>query len=99
MWRGGVWLNFNYFIIRGLRRYGFDSLAQSLTETTLAAVNYWFGQTGGLFEFYDPMNQTEPWHQERKGPQPEQPDYRIRYHSITDFNWSACFTLLMLLGE
>ncbi len=98
MWRGGVWLNFNCFIFRGLRRSGFDELAKTLREKTLESVNRWFEQTGEIFEFYDPMDQTEPWYLERKGKQPPEPDYRILYHSITDFNWSACFTLLMLLG-
>ena len=98
MWRGGVWINFNYFTILGLRRCGYADLARELKEKTLAAVNHWFEETGNVFEFYDPENKTEPWRLQRKGDQPPVPDYRIRYHAITDFNWSACFTLLMLLG-
>ena len=96
MWRGCVWLNFNYFIIAGLRRYGFDDLADSIKEKTLAAVNHWFEQTGQVFEFFDPQNETAPWYLNRKGEQPPVPDYRIRYHAITDYNWSACFTLLLI---
>ena len=96
MWRGCVWLNFNYFIIAGLRRYGYDALAQQIKETTLAAVNKWFEATGQVFEFFDPKNEIAPWHLNRKGEQPPVPDYRIRYHAITDYNWSACFTLLLL---
>ena len=96
MWRGCVWLNFNYLIAEGLRRYGFDSLAKTMTEKTLLTVNRWFQETGAVFEFYDAEDQTAPWHLNRKGPQPDEPDYRIRYHAITDFNWSACFTLLMI---
>lgn len=96
MWRGCVWLNFNYFIITGLRQYGFDALADEIKEKTLATVNRWFEQTGQVFEFYDPQDQTVPWKLNRKGEQPPVPDYRIRYHAITDYNWSACFTLLLL---
>ncbi len=96
MWRGCVWLNFNYFTILGLRRYGFDDEAQTLLDRTLKSVNRWFEETGNVFEFYDAEDQTAPWRLNRKGPQPEVPDYRIRMHAITDFNWSACFTLLML---
>ena len=99
MWRGGVWLNFNYFTILGLQQYGFDALARELRETTLRSVNRWFEETGCVFEFYDALDKTEPWHLERKGPQPKEPDCRIHYHSITDFNWSACFTLLMIEGQ
>ena len=96
MWRGCVWLNFNYFTILGLRRYGYDDEAQALLDRTLQSVNRWFEETGNVFEFYDAEDQTAPWRLNRKGPQPEVPDYRIRMHAITDFNWSACFTMLML---
>ena len=96
MWRGCVWLNFNYFTILGLRRYGYDDEAQALLERTLQSVNRWFEETGNVFEFYDAEDETAPWQLNRKGPQPPVPDYRIRMHAITDFNWSACFTLLML---
>ena len=93
---GGVWLNFNYLIVNGLRRYGFHALANAIAEKTLQAVNRWFRETGSVFEFYDAQDQTAPWHMNRKGVQPPTPDYRIRYHAITDYNWSACFTLLLL---
>ena len=96
MWRGCVWLNFNYFVLLGLRRYGFDGEAQALLERTLQSVNRWFKETGNVFEFYDAEDETAPWHLNRKGAQPPVPDYRIRMHAITDFNWSACFTLLMI---
>ncbi len=96
MWRGCVWINFNYFIIQGLRRYGYRELADELKEKTLRTIRRWFNETGAVFEFYDAENQTVPWHLNRKGPQPPVPDYRIRYHAITDFNWTACFTLLLL---
>ena len=96
MWRGCVWLNFNYFTILGLRRYGFEAEATALQTRTLQSVDRWFRETGNVFEFYDAEDQTAPWHLNRKGPQPPVPDYRIRMHAITDFNWSACFTLLMI---
>ena len=96
MWRGCVWLNFNYFTLLGLRRYGFDDEAQRLLERTLQSVDRWFRETGNVFEFYDAEDETAPWRLNRKGPQPPAPDYRIRMHAITDFNWSACFTLLMI---
>ena len=96
MWRGCVWLNFNYFVLLGLRRYGFDDEAQRLLERTLQCVDRWFRETGNVFEFYDAEDVTAPWRLNRKGPQPPVPDYRIRMHAITDFNWSACFTLLMI---
>lgn len=99
MWRGCTWLNYNYFIISGLKRYGYTELADSLARTTLEKVNKWFELTGNVFEFYDAEDKTAPWHLNRKGPQPEAPDYRKKYHAITDYNWSASFILMLLRGE
>ena len=99
MWRGGVWLNYNYFIIEGLRNYGLNELADLIKEKTLDNIIKYFDKTGCIFEFYDPENKLIPWKMNRKGEQPPVPDFRIRYHSISDFNWSACFTLLMILDK
>ena len=98
MWRGGVWLNYNYMIAKGLKKCGFPEKAEEIRKKTLDAVNYWFEKTGTVFEFYDPDNKTAPWHLNRKGPQPVPPDYRKKVHAITDYHWSACFTLLMILN-
>ena len=99
MWRGCTWLNYNYFIISGLKRYGYTEFADNLAKTTLEKVNKWFEFTGNVFEFYDAEDKIAPWHLNRKGPQPETPDYRRKYHAITDYNWSASFILMLLRGE
>ena len=96
MWRGCSWLNINYFIILGLRQYGYGELADELREKTLSAVQKWYEQTGNVFEFYDADNTISPFFLKRKGAQPAKPDYMVHVHSITDYNWSACFTLLLL---
>jgi hypothetical protein len=96
MWRGCSWLNLNYFILRGLYRYGHKEVADELRERTLSAVLKWYRETGNLFEFYDADDEVCPFYLNRKGKQPEKPDYRVHVHAITDYNWSACFTLLML---
>jgi len=96
MWRGCSWLNINYFIILGLRRYGYDRLAEELRERTLNVVNKWYEETGNVFEFYDADNTICPFNLKRKGEQPENPDYRVHVHSITDYNWTACFTELLI---
>ena len=99
MWRGGVWLNLNYFIIRGLQDYGYNEIADELREKTLATIWKWYKKTGTIFEFYDPLDQTIPYRCERKGVQPRVPDWRKQWHSIVDFNWSSCFTLLFIQRE
>ena len=96
MWRGCSWLNINYFTILGLRKYGYHELAEELRNRTLNAVWKWYEVTGNLFEFYDADNKVNPFNLKRKGDCPVKPDYRKHVHSITDYNWSACFTMLMI---
>lgn len=99
MWRGGVWLNLNYFIIKGLLNYGYNELADELKNKTLEMVNKWYKKTGTIFEFYDPNDKVPPYLCERKGICKNPPDWRKQVHSIVDYNWSACFTLLMIQNE
>ena len=96
MWRGGVWLNYNYMIARGLREYGYVQEADAIREKTLSAVYALFLKTGNIYEFYDPDDRIDPRYLPRKGPQPEKPDYRKKIHAITDYHWSAAFLLLWL---
>lgn len=48
-WRGPVWVNVNWFLIRGLQANGLDEDAATLREHTLDLV-----MRHGMFEFYDP---------------------------------------------
>jgi hypothetical protein len=47
-WRGPVWIIMNWFIIEGLRRYGYEDLAKTIQEDTLELI-----ETGGFREYYD----------------------------------------------
>ncbi len=96
MWRGCSWLNINYFIMLGLRAYGYFELADELRAKTLNAVHKWYEETGNIFEFYDADDKINPFYLKRKGEQPEKPDYRVHVHSISDYNWSACFIELLI---
>ncbi|MBP5686612.1 MAG: hypothetical protein J6W87_02380 [Clostridia bacterium] len=98
MWRGCVWLNFSYFITVGLRKYGYNEIAEELRTRTLDSVAKWYNETGNVFEFYDADGKTHPLRLKRKGEQPETPDYRKHIHAICDFNWSACFTMMLING-
>ena len=99
MWRGGVWLNLNYFIIKGLYKYGYDEIAEELKTKTLEAVNKWYKKTCVIYEFYDSKDEIYPYQCERKGKPTTPPDWRKQVHSISDFNWSSCFTLLFIQDE
>lgn len=96
MWRGPVWLNYNYLVLSGLKDYGYQELADRIQEKTLKMVNKCYLRTGCLFEFYDSECQREPWSLNRKGPVVEPYDFRIRYQSIRDYGWSAALVLDML---
>ena len=50
-WQGPTWVNINWLIIDGLRRYGYDSQADKLTESTLLLVN-----KSGYNEYFDPSS-------------------------------------------
>ncbi len=49
-WQGPAWVNMNWLIIDGLRRYGFDDHAAALRETTLEMV-----AKSGSSEYFDPL--------------------------------------------
>lgn len=50
-WRGPVWLNINWLLVQGLRRYGYTELAERVTVDTMALV-----KGGGFAEYYDPRD-------------------------------------------
>lgn len=93
MWRGPVWLNFNYMICDGLGEYGYGALAAEFTERMLQVVQEWYEKTGVIFEFYDSENKKAPFRLRRKGDPVEPYDMRIRVQTIRDFGWSCCLTL------
>jgi glycogen debranching enzyme len=50
-WRGPVWIIMNWFIIDGLRRYGYDDLAEVIRTDTLGLM-----EGAGFREYYDPRD-------------------------------------------
>ena len=67
-----------------------------MREKVLAGINRWYEAHGTVFEFYDADDKISPYQLKRKGDPLPVPDYRQHMHSITDYNWSACFTLLLI---
>ncbi|HEX7368426.1 MAG TPA: trehalase family glycosidase [Candidatus Saccharimonadales bacterium] len=49
-WQGPTWVNTNWLIIDGLKRYGFKDHAAALRESTLEMVGH-----GGFAEYFDPL--------------------------------------------
>lgn len=96
MWRGPVWLNYNYMIISGLKDYGYESAAEYFKKKTLDFVNLWYNRTGTVYEFYDSKNQIPPFCFNRKGNIYEPYDFRVKYQSIRDYGWSVTLTFDLL---
>lgn len=49
-WQGPTWVNMNWLIIDGLKRYGFKDHAEALRESTLEMVSQ-----AGFSEYFDPI--------------------------------------------
>lgn len=49
-WQGPAWVNTNWLVIEGLKRYGFHDHAAALTESTLEMVS-----RHGCWEYFDPL--------------------------------------------
>lgn len=96
MWRGPVWINYNYMIIKGLEEYGYSELSQSIKDKTLSVINEWYSRMGTVYEFYDSENRIPPFCFNRKGEVYEPYDFRVKYQSIRDYGWSItlCFDML-----
>lgn len=91
MFRGTVWLNFNYMIAQGLDEYGFLEKAEYIREITVEQVKKWYLSDGVIYEFYDSRDKVSPRRLARKGNplQPYIPDIRIQ--CVRDFSWGSCF--------
>ncbi len=50
-WRGPVWININWLLMRGLEGYGFDEQAMRLRQTIIDLV-----EEGGFYEYFDPTS-------------------------------------------
>ena len=96
MWRGPVWINYNYMISKGLTEYGFGDSSEKIKEKTLAVINEWYSRTGTVYEFYDSENRTPPYCFNRKGEVVEPYDFRVKYQSIRDYGWSITLTFDLL---
>ncbi len=49
-WQGPTWVNINWLIIDGLKRYGFDEQAEKLKKKTIEVV-----KKSGFYEYFDPL--------------------------------------------
>lgn len=99
MWRGPVWINYNYMISKGLYDYGYNKLADRIREKTIEVVNEWYERTGCVYEFYDCENKKAPSTLRRKGDAVEPYNMRVRCQTIRDYGWSCTLTCDMIASK
>ena len=49
LWRGPTWINTNWFIVKGLRKHGYDNLADQIVEKMVEMI-----EERGFREYYNP---------------------------------------------
>eukprot|EP00929_Paragymnodinium_shiwhaense_P112120 TRINITY_DN80375_c0_g1_i1.p1 TRINITY_DN80375_c0_g1~~TRINITY_DN80375_c0_g1_i1.p1 ORF type:complete len:1176 (+),score=130.90 TRINITY_DN80375_c0_g1_i1:88-3615(+) len=69
--RGPMWLQQNWYIIKGLRKYGYDQQADEVRAKSVEVVRKYYEKWGVIFEFYDALDTTDPTQCLRK---PKVPD-------------------------
>jgi glycogen debranching enzyme len=90
MWKGPTWVNYNWMIAHGLRRYGHGQDADRLLRQTLDVIEAENEKYGVIFEYYDDRMEVDPPKLLRKtkcspGIHPHQ--------VIHDYGWSATLYL------
>lgn len=100
MWRGPVWVNFNYFIIEALRNYGYNPEAFDLTQITLQQISDWYHRTGVIHEFYDSEGTTDPvfLHRKTRGGPKAVKSVDSLGTTVLDYNFTAALYLDLLIG-
>lgn len=97
MWRGPVWINYNYMISRGLKEYGYRELAQKIIQKTIDALTFRYSHDGTVYEFYDSMNKVSPRQLNRKSKSLKPYQFQVRMQSIRDYGWSCTLLPAMML--
>ncbi len=85
MWRGPVWININWLIANGLKRYGFKREAEKLIDQTMAELEKMYLKHGVFFEFYDDRCEVDPPELLRKGKNIPN-SFHQAFH---DYGWTA----------
>lgn len=55
-WLGPIWVNANYFVFRGLVKYGYNGEARKLAEKIIKLIGMDYEKNGVLHEYYLPDN-------------------------------------------
>lgn len=95
MWRGPTWINYNFLIIKGLKRYGYHDVAARIADKILQEISKWYIREGVIFEYYDSMGRICPRDLDRK----KRLSTGKGIPCINDYNWSAAIYIELSLGD
>ena len=94
MWRGPTWMNLNWLIAYGFRRYNMNHVADMIIEKSIREIEKMYLKYGTFFEFYDDRREVDPPNLYRKAN--KQPDsYHQAFH---DYGWTATLYIDMILS-
>jgi len=97
MWRGPVWMNINWLIAYGFRRYGMEDAAREIEEKSCAEIERTYLKFGTLFEFFDDRREVEPRELLRKAKNdPSGNSFNLVFH---DYGWTTTLYLDWVLGR
>lgn len=54
-WRGPIWMNLNWILYKGLKRYGFEEMRERVKKDSIALI-----ETSGFYEYFDARKELEP---------------------------------------
>jgi glycogen debranching enzyme len=97
MWRGPVWINYNYMIIEALNQYGYNDMASDLKQKTINEIARWYGEDGIIYEYYDSEGISSPSMLNRKGHKPTPDDTWPLGRCIRDYHWTAALFIDLLM--
>lgn len=95
MWRGPTWINYNYLIIEGLKKYGFTDTAIQLANKTLREIARWYKEKGTIFEYYDSESSISPDVLLRK----QWLDAKKPIGAIKEYHWTAAVYIALSLSK
>jgi len=99
MWRGGVWLCYNYLVVYSLWKYGYAGLADEIAERTIETVMKYYYAHGCMFEFFDSSGEAAPLYLDRKGKCNPPYDIRLKYYPIRDYGWTSSLFIAFINGD
>ncbi len=98
-WRGPTWINYNYLVMQGLKRYGFSGLAEELRRRTISEIARWYQSEGILFELYDAEGEVSPEHLKHRARILLSRPRCLVSGAVKDFGWTAALFVHLVSGN